>query len=392
MKARQLHAAVLGPGLPFPGNSKRFFAFVIFLNAIFIGVQSDAAAQTADSESSEFFILQNCFTVLFLGELVVRMLAEGRAFFWSSTWNLVDFVLVLFSLVEFALTCMASVTASDTLAQSSNLRIFRIIRITRLAKVVRMVRLVRFIRALRVLVFSILSTLRSLVWSLLLLISISYVFGVVFTDVVSTHLKEHPGPWDGSSAEALLSHRFGSLLRSMLTMYASILDGISWLDIAVAFEHISWFWCLLFICYVSFCAFAVLNVVTGVFCQSAIESAQRDHDMVVQSMMRDKEFYLEGLQKLFKAIDDDSNGAVTIKEFEAHFNDAAVRNLFEALGLDPADAWSLFSACDTDGDYTLNAEEFLEGAATAIDLANIKKEVHKMRKSPDERRSTNPAK
>ena len=45
------------------------------------------------------------------------------------------------------------------------------------------VQVLRFIRALRVLVFSIIHTMRSLVWSLVLLLVIMYSFGILFLSV-----------------------------------------------------------------------------------------------------------------------------------------------------------------------------------------------------------------
>eukprot|EP00930_Biecheleria_cincta_P005276 TRINITY_DN10619_c0_g1_i6.p1 TRINITY_DN10619_c0_g1~~TRINITY_DN10619_c0_g1_i6.p1 ORF type:complete len:300 (+),score=28.32 TRINITY_DN10619_c0_g1_i6:1-900(+) len=258
---------------------------------------------------------------------------------------------------------------------------------TRLAKLVRIVRFVRFIRALRTLTMSIVSTLKSLVWSMVLLASILFIFGVLFTDVTTTHLKDVPGPWDPSSVEATLNTYFSSIPRSMLTLYACILSGLSWSEIAYALESAGWFYRIVFDAYISFACLAFLNVVTGVFCHSAIESAQRDHDMLVNSMIQNKAFFLAGLEKLFAAIDDDNNGAITITEFERHFNDVEVKNLLEALGLDPADAWSLFAALDVDSSHTLNAQEFLEGclylrgAARAIDIAHIKKDLRKIKET-----------
>lgn len=52
-------------------------------------------------------------------------------------------------------------------------------------------KVLRFIRAMRVLVFSILNTLRSLVWSLVLLFVIIYSFGILFADATIDHILEH---------------------------------------------------------------------------------------------------------------------------------------------------------------------------------------------------------
>ena len=43
--------------------------------------------------------------------------------------------------------------------------------------------------------------------------------------------------------------------------------------------------------------------VTAVFCQSAIESAQKDHATVVQNMIDNKESHLDKLRTLFSHFD-----------------------------------------------------------------------------------------
>ena len=56
-----------------------------------------------------------------------------------------------------------------------------------------------------------------------------------------------------------------------------------------ALVEISWGWAYLFTLYVCIALFAVLNVMTGVFCQSAIENAEKDHELSMASMMNEKQ-------------------------------------------------------------------------------------------------------
>lgn len=53
-----------------------------------------------------------------------------------------------------------------------------------------------------------------------------------------------------------------------------------------------------------------------VFCQSAIDSAQSDHTMVVQSILDDKEAHLEKIRTLFTKFGADVSGGVTFAMFE----------------------------------------------------------------------------
>eukprot|EP00931_Biecheleriopsis_adriatica_P079580 TRINITY_DN52988_c0_g1_i1.p1 TRINITY_DN52988_c0_g1~~TRINITY_DN52988_c0_g1_i1.p1 ORF type:complete len:568 (+),score=105.06 TRINITY_DN52988_c0_g1_i1:34-1737(+) len=366
-----------------------FFAVLIVANAIFMGIQVDFTS-THRGDALEFVIIEYTFNTLFAVELLLRMLAEGRNFWFSSWWNYLDLFITATFLLEVSVDVVIA-SNSESFSGSSNFRVFRLMRITRFAKVIRIVRVVRFVRALRTLVYSIAITLKSLVWSLLLLLFFVFVFGILFTDAVSVHMATEEAVLNTDPAHLdVLNTRFNSLTKTMLTLFAAICGGVEWIKAVEALESVGVVWSLLFIFYMCFCLFALLNVVTGVFCQGAIESAERDQEMLVHAVLQDKQTYTEGLKNLFSRIDDDGSGFVTIKEFENHFNDTAVRNVFEALQLDPADAWELFAAIDLDGDGTIDASEFLEGCihlrgtAKAINVAALRRDISKLRFFIDE--------
>ena len=146
-----------------------------------------------------------------------------------------------------------------------------------------------------------------------------------------------------------------------------------------------------------------------VFCQSAIKGAERDQEMVVQSLIMDKHQLKTSLEKLFQKMlgcfwdhflvlispvvnvfpmmvrmDDDKSGKLSLANFEKHFQDEEVRVLFEALDIGVTDAWTLFLSLDHNEDYEIEAEEFLEGclqlrgAAKAIDLFMLRRQVAKL--------------
>eukprot|EP00913_Durusdinium_trenchii_P012221 g11476.t3 len=98
-------------------------------------------------------------------------------------------------------------------------------------------------------------------------------------------------------------------------------------------------WVQVFHLYVAFCSFALLNVMTGVFCNSAIKAAERDHDTVVQTMLQTKKEYRHLVDQLFRQIDTRRLGHVTIHEFEEHFDDQAVRAFFDYLQIGAMDAY-----------------------------------------------------
>eukprot|EP00913_Durusdinium_trenchii_P034086 g31905.t1 len=148
-----------------------------------------------------------------------------------------------------------------------------------------------------------------------------------------------------------------------------------WVDVLQPLQDIDTIWVFFFLFYVSFTYFAVLNVVTGVFCQSAIENAQKDHAAVVQNILDNKdrkngqtakrgaaevwESHLKKIRALFFKLGADDTGVVTFDMLQEQFSTPAVREYFESLGLDVSDAWSFFKLLDVDGGGAVEIEEFL---------------------------------
>eukprot|EP00913_Durusdinium_trenchii_P022683 g21303.t1 len=276
-----------------------FFAVVIATNSLFIGLSIEWEAQERTfTLPTELFVIQITYTLLFLAEVCLKLLAFGaRDFFCSSgwAWNCFDLAIVMSAVFE----CTVEFVAHDphlSAGSSSNLRILRILRMTRLTRIFRVIRVVRFFRSLRTLVFSIVNTLKSLFWAMLLLAMIMYVFGILFTDISNNHIIESGTP----EAESIikLEKYFGTLHDSVHTLFMSISGGLTWMDATMALAAVSWVWKYVFSCYIAFSVFAVLNVMTGVFCQSAIKGAERDQEMVVQSLIMDKHQLKTSLEKL----------------------------------------------------------------------------------------------
>ena len=174
---------------------------------------------------------------------------------------------------------------------------------------------------------------------------------------------------------------------SMLTLFSSITGGVNWADCLEPLTQISEGLQWIFIAYISFTYFAVLNVITGVFCNSAIENAQRDPDLVVHTTLASKQRYTKKLEKIFKALDFDSSSGITLVELESLMQNEKLIAFFEAMDLEACDAWALFKLIDTDGTQVIDVDEFvqgclrLKGSAKSLDFATMLSESRWLRKS-----------
>ncbi|CAK9077161.1 Voltage-dependent L-type calcium channel subunit alpha-1D (CHCACHA1D) (Voltage-gated calcium channel subunit alpha Cav1.3) [Durusdinium trenchii] len=368
-----------------------FFAVAILVNAIFIGVEVQAQLLNSDQAVlTSVHVIGKTFTVIFLIELILRMLAQGRHFCSTTNedwrWNLLDTIIVLASLwdVGLEIVTLAQGADSEGLTGMSGLRTLRIIRITRLVKIARLARILRFIMALRTLTQSILHTLKSLIWAMILLALIVYTFAVLFTQVVhdltSVELESVTSEEERAYLEQVQIYAkqyFSTLPQAMLTLYMSIANGVSWEQVLVPLHAVHWIWECVFVFYIAFATLAVLNVITGVFCQSAIDSAQSDHEMVIQSILNNKDAHIEKIRMLFSEIDEDSSGVITYQMFERGIRSEEVKTYFESIDLDVWDVWTFFKLLDMDSGGAVEIEEFLMGClrlrgnAKAMDIAKL---------------------
>lgn len=333
-------------------------------------------------------VVSFAFNAFFVLELCARLAAYGcRAFFCTSSSykiNWFDTVIVLAILPQLVADVL-SMDATRFSHHGSNLRVLRALRLVRLLRLVRVLRIVRFSRSLQTLLHSIFVTLRDLFWAMLLLALLVYMFATAFTEAVNRALVTSPDAFLPEETAAL-ARLFGDLQLSIHTLFMSIAGGLSWVEATNALQRISWCWVYLFCSYVAFSLFAVLNVMTGVFCNSAIKGAEKDQEMAVQALMVDKHELKNVLTKLFRDMDVNDDGSVCYTEFKQCMQDEKVKNLFEALDLGAGDAKQLFKILDVNKDNLLGVDEFLDGCtkiqgnAKAIDLFDLSMQTGKLRK------------
>lgn len=397
---RNSHEAVGGP-LQTLVTSKQYEFLVIgmiFVNAALIGaeVEYDAIVQEKDaahgyqsqSAQSLFFrVSEIIFCVLFTSELLLRMYAQRSAFFHitdrnggtssDGPWNCFDTLVVTMMLVDIVWS-EVSTNASETLRSVAMLRL---IRIMRLLRVVRIIRVLKFFRELRMMLNSIFGCFKSLVWSVLIMAMMFYVFGIVLTQAATNYLSNTTS-WLDADTQFLRKH-FGTLGRSILSLYESMCGGISWGELYDALGELPAIFSFIFIIFISLAIFAVVNVVTGVFLESALQVSQQDKDALIQEEMRQKEAYAKHVQTIFEeiALQGGESSEINIEMFNEAMKDERMVAFFTALQLDASDVQTLFVLLDRDQTGTININDFmhgcirLKGQASSLELAKLSYQV-----------------
>ena len=85
--------------------------------------------------------------------------------------------------------------------------------------------------------------------------------------------------------------------------------GEDWYNVMRPLFHISPWYGLLFSFFICFVIFGVLNVLTGVFVEHALQI--RDRDLVIQAEMEKTDHFLTDMHLIFQEADVDEDGTIT---------------------------------------------------------------------------------
>eukprot|EP00928_Gymnodinium_smaydae_P026922 TRINITY_DN20981_c0_g4_i1.p1 TRINITY_DN20981_c0_g4~~TRINITY_DN20981_c0_g4_i1.p1 ORF type:complete len:713 (-),score=113.89 TRINITY_DN20981_c0_g4_i1:167-2305(-) len=355
---------------------------IILMNSVFIGLQTEMVLKIEMSNEAtpvawdaiEFF-----FSAWFAVELILRLVAERWLFFTGpeKRWNALDSVLVLSSAFEIL---SASV-------RTPNFTAARLLRFMRFTRIFRVLRVMRACQNFRVMVFAILHSMSALLYAVVVLSFFKYCFAIIFIHGTAEYLK------DGREAELQLAF-FGSLARAWVSLFEAITGGRDWCEIYGALVSIHWLYGLIFIIYIYFMVFLVLNVVVGTVVKTTSEVFRKDRQHIVDDELNKLNSYTKEIKEFFKDADTDCSGTLSWDEFNTYLRDDKVKAYFQTLALDISQAHVLFTLLDLDGSDSVSVEEFvdgcvrLKGEAKSIDvnmlLHQVEKLLHKVGKFSEE--------
>eukprot|EP00913_Durusdinium_trenchii_P017499 g16443.t1 len=151
----------------------------IILNSIIIGIQADWNVRNISVPEPEGFgVSEKIFAVIFTGELLLRIVGLGfRRFYCGPDWKWALFDTVVVSLQLFDEIITLAVGDDSAAGSQGNLGFMRVVRVLRLLRILRLVRILQFVNELRTMVMSVASSMRSLVWTLVLMLLMMYIIG-----------------------------------------------------------------------------------------------------------------------------------------------------------------------------------------------------------------------
>eukprot|EP00746_Dinoflagellata_sp_MGD_P101070 gnl/MRDRNA2_/MRDRNA2_41161_c0_seq1.p1 gnl/MRDRNA2_/MRDRNA2_41161_c0~~gnl/MRDRNA2_/MRDRNA2_41161_c0_seq1.p1 ORF type:complete len:658 (+),score=96.67 gnl/MRDRNA2_/MRDRNA2_41161_c0_seq1:124-2097(+) len=361
--------------------------FFIVANCLVIGIETDYNAKPQDHGNPDkdlFFKVANMvFCLFFLAELLLRVAVDKKDYFCNEDWKwaIFDVLIVITAVVEeiFAI--------AKTKTGMLNMTFVRILRVLRLVRVMRVIRVLRFFSELRIMVQSIMNSVKSLGWTLILLLMVIYVFGVCLTQA-TTEVVTGSRSCESCSQDDLdvLLWYFGDLGLTLFSLFAAQSGGITWDVIVHPLAKVSHWMAFLFVFYIALSMYTIMNVVTGVFVTDAARAAKQDEDNVIAMEIQHQQHYQQNILRIFQEADLDNSGTLTLDEIQTLLGDVRVKVFLKSLELEVWEVKAFFSLLDAEKKGFVDIDSFIEGClrikgqARNMDLQAMKMEQIKFQR------------
>jgi len=188
-----------------------------------------------------------------------------------------------------------------------------------------------------------------------------YAFGVFFMSVSVSYLEESARSDITDSFLDELDLKFGSMYKTICTLFEAISGGNDWAGLALELKQIGEGAYICFALYIVFVTLGVLNIVTGFFVDGTIEASTTVKEELFKEEQERKEVIINMIGELFHQMDDDDSGRLSVEELEAHLYDEDLQSYFTLLEMEPTEARDLFLLLDTHSTGEVSIDEFTKG-------------------------------
>lgn len=239
-----------------------FILVVILINSIVLGLQTIPSLGEGTTAGSILSVIDTICLVIFIVEMVLKLIAYRFLGYFKSGWNWFDFIIILTSI-------------ASGLSVLSSARILRVFRVFRSLKGLRGFKMVSALKPLQVIIGAIGKSLPGITWTAFLLIIIYYIFSIIGV----TQFGEAFPDW------------FGDIPKAMYTLF-QVMTLESW-SMGISrpvMEVFSYAWAY-FVPFVLISSFIMMNVVVGVVVNaiSEVSEMRKKNDTAEEDSASEKE-------------------------------------------------------------------------------------------------------
>jgi len=373
-------------GLVFSRWFQMLSVTVILVNSVSIALSADYEIQNLGQEAT--LVQQNvelALTLFYVVELFLKLMVNRLYFFVNedSLWNCFDFVLVMFSIVEYAVKIHLEVTGTDAGGGGGmNVGFLRMFRLCKIAKVLRVFRTLRFFTELRLMMDCVLGSF-NVFWCLAMIVFVLYVFSLLIVQGLTEYLLTEVDNLTEAYKDQYVRF-FGSVSNAVITLFQATTAGIDWSEAFVVLRVAGVFPSICFLTYVIIFTISVWNIVTSTFVEKAMKLAQPD----LESMIHEKNIKdakdagdLARLFLPFTSKNDEGDDVISFEQIRAAADQPRFRQDLTVRGVDIKNVEIFFKMLSAVNEVGVKLQTLvsacvrMKGVATSIDLQSVSFEI-----------------
>lgn len=333
---------------------------VIATNTVMLCISVESMS---NQEPVSFGFWEWAFVVYYTAELSLRALVHQFNMLLGPDrhWNVLDTFLVVVAWSE---------QIGEASGTSRNMSYLRGMRLLKVAKVLRLFRLMRTFRELRSLLDSIIESVRTLLWTIVLMSGTMLIFALAF--VQATLTSDDPDRGD--------SQYWTSIGPSMLDLLMAITGGIDWVALIDPLWSLGLVYVLAFIMYIMFQVFVVSNAIQSLFVQRLLDYWARDDYAEMAIRLQQKTGFIRKVAGVFKEMDTDHDGLVHLKDLEEYMKDHRMLAFAHSLDMEEEDMGFAFGVLTQGGKVPVDIDTFvtgcikIRGTAKSLDMIDLSRE------------------
>jgi len=322
------------------------------LCSIMLGVELDRDRGGSIQDRMGFFMMDFFFAVFFLVEMVLRQHQLGWDYFLD-LWNIFDFSLVVVNLSDIIISFGS---------EGGGFQMAATLRVIRLLRVARYVQGIRVFDGMWLLIEGLLTSLKTMIWTGLLLVILLYTLSIVLRTLADDPLVIDR--WVDMPVYLGTLYRTGITVSQVFTLDAWASQIVRPLVLIGSPGCV-----IVFIFTIIVCNFGVLNIVISLMVER-IGCLKKDNEAKRGRVLRGVEAnIMDSMTMDFMNADLDENGELDTIEFQKLIESDMVSFKLRMLGIAQDEAETFFELMDCDRSGSISPEEFIDGLKKMRGLA-----------------------
>jgi len=254
----------------------------------------------------------------------------------------------------------------------------RVVRLFRLGRILRAFRMIKFMRNFRSMMIAISGSILHLLSALLVMCLFIFVIALVIMQCVASDIYEV-----AAIGVEEIDTFYGGIATTMMTLFLTVSGGLEWQIAKEPVAKMGAYYDVIWTGYIAFMVFGLLNVLTGIFVDTAMSAMNNDRDNMIQSQLEERKALISTICRVFQNADTNDSGLLSENEIEVLLQDQELIAYLNAIGIDSTEAKGLFQLLDDDQSGSVSIDEFvtgflrLKGGAKVLDAVTL---LHENRK------------